>query len=106
MVAPSDVHKGYPEFFRINPIIGWSYDQVWTFIKDFQVPYCPLYDEGTTFTIQATPTLEISTILLKIRLSTIAKSNATEKQVKHNQQQSKPLASKKHNQIRRDTVFE
>jgi FAD synthetase len=48
MAAASDVHKGYPEFFRLNPIIGWNYEQVWTFIRDFQLPYCPLYDEGTS----------------------------------------------------------
>ena len=82
MVAPSDVHKGYPEFFRLNPIIGWSYDQVWTFIKDFQVPYCPLYDEGTPFIIQDTHTLEISTILLKTQACMIAISNHTVKQVR------------------------
>lgn len=49
MVAPSDVHKGYPDFLRLNPIINWNYEQVWTFIRDFQVPYCPLYDEGFSF---------------------------------------------------------
>lgn len=48
MAAPSDTHKGYPSFIRLNPIIFWTYDQVWTFIRDFQIPYCSLYDEGTT----------------------------------------------------------
>jgi len=33
---------------RIHPIIDWSYDQVWTFLKDFNIPYCPLYDKGYT----------------------------------------------------------
>jgi len=47
MEAPSDVHKGYPSFVRLNPIIYWEYDQVWTFIKNFRVPYCSLYDDGT-----------------------------------------------------------
>lgn len=46
MAAPSDTHKGYPEFTRLNPIIDWNYEQVWTFLRDFQVPYCSLYDEG------------------------------------------------------------
>jgi 3'-phosphoadenosine 5'-phosphosulfate sulfotransferase (PAPS reductase)/FAD synthetase len=49
MVAASDTHKGYPDFLRLNPIINWNYDQVWTFIRDFQVPYCPLYDEGNSY---------------------------------------------------------
>lgn len=29
----SDVHKGYPEFQRISPIIDWSYQFEWKFIK-------------------------------------------------------------------------
>lgn len=43
-ISPSDINKGYPPFFRINPIIDWSYEQVWTFILDFNIPYCKLYD--------------------------------------------------------------
>ena len=30
----------------INPIIDWSNDEVWEFIKEYKVPYCCLYDEG------------------------------------------------------------
>ena len=30
----------------INPIIDWSNDEVWEFIKEYNVPYCCLYDEG------------------------------------------------------------
>lgn len=30
----------------INPIIDWSNDEVWEFIKEYSVPYCCLYDEG------------------------------------------------------------
>lgn len=30
----------------INPIIDWSDSDVWSFIKDRQLPYCSLYDEG------------------------------------------------------------
>jgi FAD synthetase len=35
MASPSDVQKGYPPFTRINPIIFWSYEQVWNFIRAF-----------------------------------------------------------------------
>jgi len=34
-IAPSDVNKGYPAFKRLNPIIFWSYEQVWIFLKEF-----------------------------------------------------------------------
>lgn len=30
----------------INPIIDWTTDEVWEFIKEYKVPYCSLYDEG------------------------------------------------------------
>ena len=36
-----DVTKKY-----INPIIGWSDDEVWEFIRGRELPYCKLYDEG------------------------------------------------------------
>ena len=31
---------------RLNPIIDWSDDEVWEFIRHFEIPYCRLYDEG------------------------------------------------------------
>lgn len=30
----------------LNPIIDWTNDEVWEFIKKYNVPYCSLYDEG------------------------------------------------------------
>lgn len=34
--------------FVLNPIIDWSNEDVWEFIKYYQLPYCCLYDEGYT----------------------------------------------------------
>lgn len=30
----------------INPIIDWTTEEVWEFLKEYKVPYCCLYDEG------------------------------------------------------------
>lgn len=30
----------------INPIIDWTTDEVWEFLKEYGIPYCSLYDEG------------------------------------------------------------
>lgn len=30
----------------VHPIINWSLDDVWRFIREEELPYCKLYDEG------------------------------------------------------------
>lgn len=30
----------------LNPIIDWSNEEVWEFIRTYNVPYCELYDQG------------------------------------------------------------
>jgi len=35
-----------PETWMLAPILYWSDEDVWKFIRDQHVPYCSLYDEG------------------------------------------------------------
>ncbi|CAJ1956467.1 unnamed protein product [Cylindrotheca closterium] len=31
---------------KINPLVDWTYEQVWEYIRDNDIPYNPLYDQG------------------------------------------------------------
>jgi phosphoadenosine phosphosulfate reductase len=45
VVAPDPEHEGLT---KIAPLVSWSKDQVWEYIREHDLPYHPLYERGYT----------------------------------------------------------
>jgi len=37
-----------PPFMRVNPVFEWGYAEVWAFLRQYGLPFCPLYCDGYT----------------------------------------------------------
>lgn len=38
----------WPQIMRVAPVLNWNYGQIWQYLRNYQVPYCYLYDQGYT----------------------------------------------------------
>jgi phosphoadenosine phosphosulfate reductase len=45
-VRKIELDKEHGSIVKINPLVDWSYDQVWNYVREHKVPYNRLHNQG------------------------------------------------------------
>ncbi|RKO95024.1 adenine nucleotide alpha hydrolases-like protein, partial [Caulochytrium protostelioides] len=48
LTAFSMTDPSWPQIMRVQPILDWSYAEIWAFLQSRQTPFCALYASGYT----------------------------------------------------------
>ncbi|KAI5803475.1 hypothetical protein DFH27DRAFT_50147 [Peziza echinospora] len=69
---------GWPDFMRVHPVIDWHYREIWAFLRELEIEYCCLYDQGYTSLGGTTDTHPNPVLELKSDTSTNPAANGKE----------------------------
>ena len=65
MSASMSTYRDWPKYEHINPILDWTYSEIWLFIRTLKLPYCSLYDRGYTSVGSTLNTIPNSDLLVE-----------------------------------------
>ncbi|VDP96557.1 unnamed protein product [Trichobilharzia regenti] len=68
MVPMKMSDPGWPQILRINPLLNWTYSEIWNFLRSLSLPYCKASKIGLQVNIEKTEVMKIPEEASKIGL--------------------------------------